>query len=170
MQGAFRVRSKVDTFDINDLTLELAIGIHKVSLFGKMDEFPKRQYSYGSEDKTFALYICEGDFERKFPSTVVLDIKNVGNHLFIKEITQDEAFSKEYGYNIFKCNHKENITIPSEYLIDDVGDFVIKLVVYSIDDVGGYTFYYYSLTFNIVLEYEKIDDNTIRITNFYERW
>ena len=169
-----RVNSYSDTFEINDLTLDLEIGIHKLSLFGKMDDYPKGQYPDGYSNKNigFVLYICDGSLSETFPYFVD-DIQNVDGHLFIKEIPEEQAFSREYGHNSFKCNHIESITIPKEYVSEDRGTFVIKLATYSNpydSNSLDYEFLSREYIFFILLEYEKISNDQIRITNFRERW
>ena len=169
--GDFWLRSKTNTFDVDNVTLELVIGLNKVSLFGKMKESLEDQYSIPkrASDMGFAIYICKREFAREFTHKS-MDIENIENHLFIRKITRQEASAKEYRFNIFKSNHKENITIPSVFLDEIEGSFVIKLATYYQYNDSPYFYCSESRIFNIVLEYEKISDNQIVITNFYERW
>ena len=165
-----RVKSITNTFDINNVNLVLEIGIHKISLMGVMDDYPQAHHAYGLahnlESLDFAIYLCDGKFKNDFPVNSSDNITLIDNHLFYREIKEEEAFTKEYGYNIFKVNHQENIQIPSEYFCMDEGSVAIKLVPWILFDDSNSHFT--TRNYCIILEYKKVDNNII-ITNFYER-
>ena len=165
----FKIESKVNSFDVEDVNLEMHIGLHKLSFLGKMDDYPRGQHAFGYASNLvsmdFAVYICEGLYEWDFPEAS-LNVTDIANHLFVREIKDKEAFSKEYGYTLFRINHKENIKIPQEYFENDEGSVIIKLVTwisYDYDDN-----YFACVTARVILEYERIGD-TVTITNFNER-
>ncbi len=165
--ASIRVKSKTNTFNIENLTLDLDIGVHRTSFFGVMDNSPKEQYAFPSYNIGFAIYICDGQYKNSFPYCVD-NLENIENHYFIDEITEDEAFTKEYGYNIFNYNHKRELTIPSQYLTQNSGIIAIKLASYYEFGERRYDFEPDYSIYTIVLEYEKMEDSLVRITNFYE--
>lgn len=171
--ASIRVKSKTNTFNIENLTLDLDIGVHRTSFFGVMDNSPKEQYAFPSYNIGFAIYICDGQYENSFPYYVD-NLENIENHYFIDEITEEEAFTKEYAYGGFGYNHQRKIKIPRECLSEKTGSIAIKLAnYYEFDEQSdGKEFKYkfepdYSI-YTIVLEYEKMEDSLVRITNFYE--
>ena len=165
-----RVKSITNTFDPKNVNLVLEIGIHETSLFGVMDDYPQAHHAYGLahnlESLDFAIYLCDGKFKNDFPVNSSDNISLIDNHLFYREIKEEEAFTKEYGYNKFTFNHQETIKIPSEYFYNDEGSVAIKLVSWVLLD--GSDSYFTSDILCIILEYERVDDKII-ITNFYER-
>ncbi|MBO5715748.1 MAG: hypothetical protein J6S23_05085 [Clostridia bacterium] len=164
--AVLRVNSTTNIFEIDDCTLDLEIGIHKLSLFGRIDDNAKeKEYAYSqNQNITFALYFCDDEMAEVYPQSTQ-NIKSIEGHLFVKEITEEQAFTKEYGYNNLKCNHVEKITIPIEYIDANSGAVVLKLAIYFVDKDSQYTC---NRFFYIKLEFQRTDDNTIKITNFYE--
>ena len=169
-----RVLSNTNIYDIDDLTLNLEIGLHSISLFSKSG---KEQYAYSSYETGFAIYISDGIYEDDFPSTAS-NLRHIDNHYYVDEITEDEAFSIEYGYNRFLYNHKRKIKIPSKFLMKDRGSVAIKLAHYYIFGEWGDQWEYFGSKYDfdssysiyvIVLEYEKTEDGRVMITNFYEK-
>jgi len=152
------------------------IGLHRTSLFGKTDDVPKNQYAYGSYDMGFAIYISDGEFVNDFPSSVD-DLKSIENHYFVGEITEEEAFTKQYGYNKFGYNHQRKISIPSKFLSKEKCSFTIKLANYYNFGEDNQSKYYGSKfdfvmddsVYVIVLEYEKSEDGRVIITNFHDK-
>ena len=160
------VGSNTNIFEIDDCTLDLEIGIHQLSVFGKIDDNVKeKQYQFRPNQRiAFAIYFCDDEMVQVIPQSTT-DIKSIEGHWFVKEITEEEAFTKEYGYNYLKSNHVEKITIPTEFIDENSGAVALKLVIYSVDKSSLYTFKRF---FYIKLEFERTNDSTIKITNFYE--
>ena len=59
------------------------------------------------------------------------DYKNVVNHIFLQELSYEQAFTDEYGYKMnyfgIDYNHHESITIPAEVFSKESGKFIIKI-------------------------------------------
>ena len=100
----FRAKSITNIFDLENINLDLEFGIHKLSFLGQMDENPKEQYPYRNYNIGFSIYICDGEYIVDFPDSLTR-LDKVENHFFVREIKEDEAFTKEYGYSVFGCNH-----------------------------------------------------------------
>ncbi len=173
--------SNKNVFDTNNITFILLYGTHANQYVGRQDtKFYdlERYLEYGTrkyEDYTFALYICDWTMEHEdvFYENIY-DIENIVDHEFIKSINAEEAFSEEYGYIVenwflldgFLYNHIESITIPKEYIKENRGRFVIKLVAFYENSETEQ--YLPQKVEDIVFEYEKIDVNTVKI-NFHEK-
>ena len=173
--ASIRVKSKTNIFDVENLTLDLDIGIHKTSFWGEMDKSPKEQYAFPWCNMGFAIYICDGQYKNSFPYSVD-NLEDIDNHYFADEITEDEAFTKEYEYNIFNYNHKRKITIPSQYLTQNSASIAIKLAnYYEFGERSNWEEFKFKDDFEpdysiyvIVLEYVRLEDGRISITDFYE--
>ena len=91
----------------------------------------------------------------------------IDNHYFVKEISEEEAFSDEYGFTMsywkgITYNHIEKITIPSEFFANETGVFVVKLIAFH-ETVNEGDNYYTSTARYIEFDYQVVDDNTIKI-------
>ena len=160
------VTAKTDTFSIDSVNLQLYYGLYDVAYGNNLDG-----YRQEPEDKVvFALYIC--DEEHKYDvanNCEVTDYKNIDNYYFIKEISEDEAASEEYGYTHtyrdgVEYNHSETLTIPKEFLNKDKGTFLIKLVNY-IEPKDESDNYYSLQCGSIWLDYEKTKNGKVKITS-----
>ena len=170
--------SDKNSFSINDISFSIVYGIHAIEYFGDRDRrtFDIEDYLYYELREHhpeeygkmyFAIYICE-DYCTDFP--IENDYENVENHQFIKALTEEEAFSEEYGYvvkiqPIFSMlqafNHIEKITIPAEYIKNNHGEFMIKFVCLCESKTTGQ--YYALQDSKLSFYYEKINENTVRI-------
>ena len=160
-----RVNTSVNVFEVEKCVVDLEIGLHKISWFGKMADNPRSEnYQNYKGSMGFLLYICNEQGIWIVPENTT-DIYDLKGNLFVKMITEEQAFSKEYGYSMFKCNHIEQIKIPSSFLAEEKGIVVIKLIYYFFDeeteDILCFPVY-------VELAYRNIDDNQIEITNLYK--
>ena len=167
------VRSNTDVFAKDDVTLELCYGTYDINYCEKNGVDPKlfyRRTHLTNSKIIFGLYIS--DPERSLPivnDMEISDYRAIDNHYFVKEISEDEAFSKEYGLTTSRWsgiayNHREEITIPLEFLGEKTGSFNIKLIAFleSTDEGGGY---YTTVVSHQEFRYQTLDENTIRITS-----
>jgi hypothetical protein len=109
----------------------------KVTKTGDKELYP-HYYSSDCGEYVFAIYICDGKYE-ELSLHKTSNVEDVSNHLFVRSISQEDAFSEEYGYVMYDyglffgpeyLKHMEEITIPSEYIQENKGSFVIKLVAF----------------------------------------
>ncbi len=172
---SFEVGADTDTFDIDDVSLNIAIGIYRLDMDSDYYNCVSRPFEFG-------IYICDEKFagyrsEHSVWDESIQDISNVENHIFIKNIDQREALSEEYGYAVERelfCayeryNHIEQINISSELFDSNEGSIVITVVMFSkLCDNGGEPYYVpqQDAVFYIKLNYVKVGSDKIEIVNF----
>ncbi|MGN1156951.1 MAG: hypothetical protein ACI4TK_12305 [Agathobacter sp.] len=165
----FGAKSGTDTFSKNDVTFDLYYGVHDIGYDEKYNNDPKIHYQKeGNETIFFGLYICDADYSLDVMNDMeISDYKMIDNHYFVKEISEEEAFSDEYGLTMsywkgITYNHNEKITIPSEFFVNETGSFVVKLIAFHKPMTEGGN--YYTSTMNYIeFDYQVVDDNTIKI-------
>ena len=166
-----RVLSNNTVFDIDDVTVDLSIGIHYLNMFGIPDDNPVEQYHIiwfsEAEEIRFGVYMCNDDYADYFYNNTYTtsNIENIPHHTFVKSITLEDAFSKKYGYGSVYSNHIESITIPKDIFEEEQDAFIIRLVILFYRD-GIWTILDSGI-YDTTVEYKKVDDSTIEITNFY---
>lgn len=167
----FGARSDTESLAKDNVTFDLYYGIHDMGYSEKYDTDPKSVYikSHLENSKIFfGLYICDVDYSLDVVNDMeISDYKMIDNHYFVKEISEEEAFSEEYGFTMsywkgIIYNHSEKITIPTEFFAEETGSFVIKLVAFHEPMTEGDN-YYTSIVGNFELDYQIIDEHTIRI-------
>ncbi len=172
--------SNVNKFDINDIYFELVYGTHANVYYGRKNGryYNKSNYSLSHFDLgeyKFGIYICAGENEFNIlneENTLISDIESIEQHTLIKVISEDEAFSDEYGYaslcQIFttreRFRHKETVHIPADYINKVQGSFVIKIAAFRFDEDQN-TFIVDTVE-RITFEYQVQDD--IISIDFYE--
>ncbi len=164
----FGVRSDTDTFDNGSVSFDVYYGVHDIGKDEKYDNDPKLTYTKeGHETIFFGLYICNGEYALDVVNDMEIpDYKMIDNYYFVKEISEEEAFSGDYGFTMsylkgITYNHSEEITIPAEFFAGETGSIAVKLIAFHepVEEGGNY---YTSTASHIKLRYEKIDDNTIK--------
>lgn len=165
----FGAKSDTNTFSKNDVAFDLYYGVHDIGSDEKYNTDPKSGYQKeGNETIFFGLYICDADYSLDVVNdTEISNYKMIDGHYFVKEISEEEAFSDEYGFTIsywkgITYNHSEEITIPSEFFADETGSFVVKLIAFHEPMTEGDN-YYISTVRYIEFDYQVIDENTIKI-------
>ena len=164
----FGAKSNTDTFSKNDVTFDLYYGVYDIGYAEKYNTDPKSGYrKEGYETIFFGLYICEADYSLDVVNDMeISDYKTIDNHYFVKEISEEEAFSDEYGFTMsywkgITYNHSEKITIPSELFANETGSFVVKLIAFHEPMSEGEN-YYTSMARYIEFDYQVVDENTIK--------
>ena len=114
-----------DEYYNSDVEFELSLAIHKLNILGEIDENPKEQLPSVYQDGTLKLNVilCNSLDDGSF------------NEKIIKTISDEELFSKKYGYidtpffinNGVTYMNSEKIIIPKEYFTLDYGSILIKL-------------------------------------------
>ena len=143
-----RISSDKETFSIDNMVIDMEYGFHKLTLWGTTGKNPK-QYFPKMDDETFAdshelifdIYVAEMTKELSLQYPDIRNMEEVEGVTYIKTISEEEAFLKEYGYHSgtmyldYQFNHKEQIKIPSEYFGNDQGKIWVMMVCYykSID-------------------------------------
>ena len=70
----------------------------------------------------FGLYICKADYSLDVVNDMeISDYKMIDNHCFLKEISEEEAFSDEYGFTMsyrkgITYNHSEKLLFHQIFL------------------------------------------------------
>lgn len=163
MMGA---KSNTDIFTKDNVSFELYYGVYDIEDTEEYNTDPKdthRRPFLGDVKIFFALYICDAEFALDVSNDMEFnDYKNIENYYFLKEISEEEAFSEEYGFNMgilrgITYNHHETISIPAEIFTEEKGSFAIRLVAFQGPLTGSGT-YYTSTSRGIELDYEVMED------------
>lgn len=160
MQG---VKSSTDTFPIEDVTLDLYYGLYC------LDYDEPESYHRSSEEETVFFGIYAGGKGEELSISCDMDIEDytaINNHILIKELSSEEAFTEEYGYTMdylgIDYNHHEQIAIPSDVFTEDSGKFYIKIC--SFNPTGETKTSVKSALVSVLeIRYEKLDEETIKI-------
>lgn len=162
-------RSDTDSFTKDNVTFEISYGLHDIGYNKENGTDPKCGYQKtGYETVFFGLYICDADYSLDVVNDMeISDYKMIDNHYFVKEISEEEAFSDEYGFTMsywkgITYNHSEKITIPTEFFVEETGSFAIKVIAFNEPLTEGAD-YYTSMARHIEFDYEIVDENTIKI-------
>ncbi len=168
--------SETTVFSIDNVVLDLAYGFHELTFWGAVSKKPKENYpfmqmesDYVSTQIDFAMYIYPITSENEHKIYDYSDMENVEDHIFIKKISEKEAFSKEYGYKN-KINHCEQIKIPPELMTEDyrykenVGIIrIVLMAFYTNLETGNSMPLPYSDMLAETFVYRVIDENKIEI-------
>ena len=163
------VRADTDTFDKNDLTLDIYYGVHDVGYDEKYGNDPRTGYrKEGYETLLFGLYLCDGEHILDIVNDMEIpDYKSIDKHYFIREISEEDAFSGAYGLEMsylkgITYNHSESVSIPAELLDKSAGSFAVKLIAFC-EPVSEGESYYTSTVGFIEFDYEAIDADSVRV-------
>ncbi|MBE6944246.1 MAG: hypothetical protein E7453_08360 [Ruminococcaceae bacterium] len=164
--------SDTDLFDKHNVNFDLCYGTHDIGYCEKYGINPRALYAkthLQGADLFFGLYICDAEYEYDIANDMEFsEYKAIDNHYFVKEISEKEAFSEEYGLTMSRWkgityNHSEKVTIPAETFKAERGRFVIKLVAFHKPISEGDSYYTSSVGI-LELNYQIVDENTVRIT------
>lgn len=166
----YSVNSGKTKFKLNDVTLDFYYGRLNGSRFGG-DAFYSYEDNENYEFICFALYFYNSNSnELKEPTQIYNDYKNIDGVKFIKELTYDEFNSEEYVVtkktfiSPIKYSHKESITVPAEIFEKEEGTFVFNIIeIYYSEKDNGYCMDYRYGGNGILVDYEYVDDDTIRL-------
>lgn len=165
----FGIRADTDTFSKNDVSFNLYYGVHDIGHDSKYDSDPKKSYQKeGNETIFFGLYIC--DKEHSFDivnDSEITDYKMIENYYFVKDLSEEDAFSEEYGFSVsywtgITYNHSEKFIVPTEIFANETGSFVIKLIAFRETTNEGRK-YYVSTAGDFEITYHLVDENTIKL-------
>ena len=99
-QIMFGIRSDTETFAIDDVTFDLYFGTYDIDYCEEYKVDPRYLYAlrdYIDERLIFALYISDPEEDVFRENT---DYKTIDNYYFVREISEEEALSEEYGFTM----------------------------------------------------------------------
>lgn len=167
----FGIKSSNDTFEKESVSFDLYYGVHNIGYTEKHGTDPRSTYikSPRSAELLFALYFVIEEYANDVLNDNELDdYKNIKHHLFIKELSEEEAFSEEYGFKMnyftgISFNHSESVTIPEELFEKDSGRIAIKIIAMHKPEQEDGKFYT-SCARHVSISYETTENGHIKIT------
>jgi len=161
----FGIKSKSDTFSIDNVTFDLYYSLYYEENYEELSSY-YREENFSREELFFAIYISTGDNWSKLANDMfVEDYKSIDTHHFVKEISEEEALSKDYGYKTSfllgtTFNHKEQFTIPKEFFSKESGSVLIGIV--AIQGPLEYEGYYTTACSYTTISYKIIEENVVK--------
>jgi len=164
------VKSNKNIFKVDDVNVELYYALYKNDEEG---DARKQGYRQEPTDKIlFGLYISNvKDLNEKYKvhnDQDYIDYKEVKENIFIKEISEEDAFTEknEYGYGkLFShiiYEHNEIIKIPKEVLLEENGEIIIRIVSFTLPNEERSSYRSRKIAY-LILSYEYIDENTVKL-------
>ncbi len=164
------VKSNKNTFKVDDVNVELYYALYRNDEEG---DTRKQGYRQEPTDKIlFGLYISNvKDLNEKYKvhnDQDYIDYKEVKENIFIKEISEEDAFTEknEYGYGkLFShiiYEHNEMIKIPKEVLLEENGEIIIRIVSFTLPNEERSSYRSRKIAY-LILSYEYIDENTVKL-------
>ena len=161
------VSSNSDTFDVNNVTLDLHIGIYN-SKKNTPDE-AKRVYFQTKDDDNvfFGLYIRGEEYFYDEFFVIDGDFTNIEPYHLIRMISGEEGFSGEYGFTTgyvkgIVFDHNEPITIPAEIFNKTQGSF--QILIMSFVEPANMSGKCKSTSANALeLDYQIFDDGIVKL-------
>ena len=164
------VKSNKNIFKVDDVNVELYY-----SLYENDEEGESRKNAYGQEpyDK-FILGMYMSNINDSYEVVNLNNIyecedyKKLSKEIFIKEITEEEVFDKDYSYgfsHIFSkmfYKHHETINLPKDLFVEEEGMILIRLVSFITPNERSDKYVTMKYAY-IILNYEYIDDNTVKL-------
>lgn len=162
------IKSDTNTFTRNTVILDLYYGVYDILYHKEYKLDPKTGYlREGCEDVFFSLYISS----KKDPYQLYNDMR-IQNHTEIEgyqhlfDLTSEDAFSEQYGFSMdysgISYRHSEELFIPEDFFSDVSGTVIVQLVAFAIPVEGND--YCITHTDSIVLDYQIVDNNSIKIS------
>ena len=168
-QIMFGARMESDRFARDAVVLDIYFGVHDMGYAEKYGSDPKSGYlKDGNETVFFGLYLCAGEDKLDVVNDMQIpDYRSIPDHVFLREISQEDAFSAEYGFRMdylrgITYNHMEKVTIPAEFLTGERGSFAVKLIAFHEPMESGEPYYTSTVGF-IAFDYVQQPDGTIQI-------
>lgn len=141
----------------SDISVNLYMAMHKLSFLGQVKTNPKEQLPnlFWKYEFSLSINICKESEEDNYESVE------------LKKISDEELFSKKYGYidtpffinNGVTYMHREKITIPKEYFYKDYGNVLIELELFQYLEEAGE--YYSCITYTFTLKYKNVNGKIV---------
>ncbi len=165
------VKSNVNEFKVDDVNVKLYYTFYKNNEEGDTRKHGYRQES--TDEILFGMYICNiGDLNeitRIHNGQEYEDYKKLPKEALMKEITEEEAFDTEYSYGCnvdmignIRYRHYETINIPQDLFVGEDGWILIRLVSFVTPNERNER-YVTHVTAYLMLRYEYIDENTVKL-------
>ncbi len=164
------VKSNTNTFKVDDVNVELYYALYRNDKEGDARKHRYRQEP--TDEILFGMYISNINNSYEVVSLSNIydceDYTKLSKEIFMQEITEEEAFDAEYSYgysHVFDrmlYKHHETINIPKEFFEKEEGLVLIRLVSFITPNERSDKY----LTMNyayIILNYEYIDENTVKL-------
>ena len=165
----FMATANSEFFEIDNVSFDLYYGLYNTEDYDGTEGDPKNTYRRDIDDKPFfGLYVCDSEFFYDVHNDLEFtDYTAIYNYFFIRKISEEDAFSGEYGYTKdywkgLTYNHCETITVPREIFSKNNGVFAIKIVGFQ-EPYGEIDTYYTTTTGYIDFKYQVIDDTTVQV-------
>ena len=161
-----------NTFDINNVNVDVYYGIHRLNIFGQVKSNPKGQLpeTYWKSKLVLSICICNGVHMSNY--------KDINCCVEIKTVSEEDLFSKDFGYidtpffisNGIIYKHGENIQIPSYMFDQDSGTITIRLMLFRDNtDVNIKTGKAVPLCQNyFVIDYQKTNENQVVLSGYWK--
>ncbi len=165
-QIMFGARSATDTFSIDNVKFDLYYALYDFD-YG-MDNRKNAYCAIGHDEIFVVLYVCNYEMIGTFKTHMWIDdYKNQDGYYIVKTLSEDEAFSEEYGYKMryltgIKYNHKEEILIPDKFFNEKKGTIAVSIVAFNFP-LEGENQYLVAETNYIKFDYEKINYLNVRL-------
>jgi len=164
------VKSNKNIFKVDDVNVELYYALYRNDEEGDTRKVGYRQVPY--DNIVFGIYISnlKDSYEVVNLNNIqdCADYKQLSKEIFIKDITEEEAFDAEYsyGYGHFLGNilykYHETINISKELFVGEEGMILIRLVSFMAPNERSDKYVTMKYAY-IILNYEYIDDNTVKL-------
>ena len=164
MMGA---TADTDTFAVDSVVLNLHFG-----LFPAEDTSPRGVYASSGIDSEvfFTVYVC--NYAGRRTISTGQEHKNyqvIDNHYFIKEISEDDAFSSQYSYTMrfiggITYQHQESIDIPENVFVEGIfhenrGSF--QIVIAAWQQSQETQLYCLKLSNTLEIDYQMTEDGSV---------
>lgn len=163
------IKSDANEFEKQNVVIDLYYGLYNNAYIGENLEYVASTYKSGDDEPLYVgVYICDGTYEYDAAVGDKYDnYRDIDNYYMIKELSEQEAFSGEYGYDVpsgrnIEYNHSESFLIPEEWFSEDKGKLYINIIVFRDENDGVYTVCGMELQ---EIKYELTEDEKIIITN-----
>ena len=165
------LKSSTDTFPIDDVSLDFYFGLFPVHDRTPKNYYAKSHIENGNGEVFFAVYINANADDSIVPEATYQDYSKLENYYFLKEISEEDAFSEAYSFSMdfwsgVTYQHHESITIPKAVFSEGMmtekrGEFEIVMIAWQpIKEDGTY---YLSYRREMRVLYSVSDQGNIKL-------
>ena len=161
------VKSDTNIFDVNDVNIEVYIGLLRQEDTDKAVHFSDEIISINLSCVSFEYIINEAKKSREISILQEIDLKD---KLMEESILKNYTFTVIEGNHIVQYNYSEQINIPKDIFENETGEFCIGFKYSKYDDFELKNFVYTEYRALIHFNYQKLDENTVQIEFDYENF
>ena len=168
------LKSSTDTFPIADVSLDFYFGLFPVDARVPKYYYSKSHIENGNDEVFFAVYINANPDDSIYPYQTYHDYRDLDNYYFLKEISEQDAFSEEYSFSIdfwsgVTYQHHENIIIPKTVfsegmMTEDRGEFEVVIIAWQPIKEDGTYFMSYRKDMSVL--YSVTSKGNLKLLNF----